>query len=133
LDGFSLPPDEIVVGETNEKNTSIRNLLKKINFLESSGLASYKDKTYLHNRLAMPFATIIMCMLGMPFAIAVRKKSKALNIILALVLAFAYWTIMSMSLTAGQTGSLSPLLAGWGITVICAVLVITEFKLMKIY
>lgn len=129
---FNLKPKEIIVGKSEANTAGILELYKKINFLKKSGLVSFKEQTILHNRLAMPFVTILMCMLGMPFAAVVRKRGKIVNIILSLVMAFGFWTIMSMISTAGETGSLSPFIAGWGVSIACAVVVFIEYKLMKV-
>ncbi len=129
---FTTAPKQIIVGEISESNISLKDLNRKIKFLNRSGLVNYKERTFFHNRLAMPITTLLMCMLTMPFAIVVRKKSKALNIIIALVLAFGFWSLSSLAVTAGESGMLSPLVAAWGLCGICAIVVFVEYRVMKI-
>ncbi|ACC97678.1 Permease YjgP/YjgQ family protein [Elusimicrobium minutum Pei191] len=129
---LKVAPKDISVGDIEEKAISVRELLKKISFLGRSGLVTYKEKTNLHNKLAMPVMTIIMCLIGMPFAVTVRKRGKVINIIAALVMSFSFWWVMTMASTAGQNGILSPFIAGWGIVVLAAAAVFIEFKIMKI-
>ncbi|MDR0291708.1 MAG: LptF/LptG family permease [Elusimicrobium sp.] len=128
---LKISPANISVGETDE-NTTIRELLKKISFLGRSGLVTYKEKTDLHNKLATPVMTVLMCLLGMPFATTMRKKGKVINIIAALVMSFSFWWVMTMAATAGKSGLLSPWAAGWGVVIVCFTAVLIQFKLMKI-
>jgi len=132
LAAFSVPPKQIIVGDVSETSISIKDLLRKIKFLRKSGLADYKERTYLHNKLAMPLSTLLMCMLVMPFAVVTRKRNKAVSIIFALALAFAYWTVSSLAVTAGENGMLNPVAASWGIAAVCAVIVFIQYRLMKI-
>jgi len=128
---LKIKPENISVGDSDE-NSTIRDLLKKISFLGRSGLVTYKEKTDLHSKLATPVMTILMCLLGMPFATAVRKKGKVINIIAALVMSFAFWWVMTMAATAGKSGLMSPVIAGWGVVFIIFAAVVVEFKFMKI-
>ncbi|MGB2578486.1 lipopolysaccharide export system permease protein [Elusimicrobium simillimum] len=132
LSPLKIAPEDISVGSTEEKTYSIKQLLKKIDFLKRSGLVSYKETTNLHNKIAMPFMTVLMCLLGMPFAITVRKKGKIVNMIAAMVMSFTFWWVMTMAVTAGENGVLSPVVAGWGIVVLCAAAVLIEFRIMKV-
>ncbi len=104
----------------------------RINFLKTSGLTNFKERTFLNAKLAAPFATIIMCLLGMPLAIAVKRSSKLFNIIAAVAIGFSFWWIVSMLSSAGQSGMLSPLLAGWLPVIVFAAIAAAEFKILKI-
>ena len=128
---LTIKPQNISVGDSDETST-IRDLLKKISFLGRSGLVTYKEKTNLHAKLATPVMTVLMCLLGMPFAAKARKKGKVINIIAALVMSFAFWWIMTMAATAGKSGMLSPVIAGWGVVFVCAAAVLAQFRLMKV-
>ena len=128
----SLNPDEMSVDRTDGKLLSIRELAKRIRFFKHSGLASYSAQTMLQSKLATPFVTLIMCLLGMPFAISMRRKSKILNIIASLVIAFTFWWLISMFTSIGENGYINPFLAGWGPVLFFSVLVFFEFKWLKL-
>lgn len=129
---FTTPPQDMAVGKEEDKLLSIRDLTTKINFYSESGLSHYAAETVRQSKLATPFVTVIMCLLGMPFAISTRRKSKILNIIASLVIAFAFWWLMSMVSSMGQNGYLNPYLAGWGPVLIFGTAVWLEFKWMKL-
>ncbi len=129
---FTTPPQNMAVSKAEDKLLSIRDLTTKINFYSHSGLAHYSAETARQAKLATPFVTVIMCLLGMPFAISTRRKSKILNIILSLVIAFAFWWLISMSTSIGQNGYINPYLAGWGPVVFFGFAAFFEFKWLKL-
>lgn len=129
---FTTPPNRMAVDKADDKLLSIRNLTTKIDFYRQSGLAHYSAETNRQAKLATPFVTVVMCLLGMPFAISTRRKSKILNIIMSLVIAFAFWWLISMATSIGQNGYINPFVAGWGPVLIFGLVVWIEFKWMKL-
>ena len=127
-----LDPSDMAIDRTDSKLLSIRELYKRIHFFKKSGLSSYAAQTMLQFKLATPFVTLIMCLLGMPFAISVRRKSKILNIIASLVIAFTFWWLITMFTSIGENGYINPYLAGWGPVLVFAVVVFFEFKWLKL-
>lgn len=128
----SLHPEEMSVDRTENKLLSIRDLYKRIRFFKRSGLSSYAAQTMLQSRLATPFVTLIMCLLGMPFAISMRRKSKILNIIASMVIAFTFWWLISMFTSIGENGYINPFIAGWGPVLFFGGVVYVEFKWLKL-
>lgn len=129
---FSVPPDQIAVGSAKASYLSISDLLRRIKFLKASGLTSYQEETFLNAKLAAPFATVIMCLLGMPFAIALKRSSKLLNIVAAIAIGFTFWWIVSMLTSAGQSGMINPIVAGWLPVGLFAIVAYVEFKILRI-
>lgn len=128
----NLNPAEMSVDRTDNKLLSIRDLYKRVHFFKRSGLSSYSAETMLQSKLATPFVTVIMCLLGMPFAISMRRKSKIINIIASMVIAFTFWWLISMFTSIGENGYINPFLAGWGPVLFFSVVVFFEFKWMKL-
>lgn len=125
-------PDQMSLGRVDEDIMSIRDLTKRIKFHKLTGLSSHSAETFRQSKLATPFATLIMCLLGMPFAISTRRKSKILNIIASMVIAFTFWWLISMCTSIGENGYLNPFLAGWGPVLVFGPLVFLEFRWMKL-
>ncbi|MDR1684817.1 MAG: LptF/LptG family permease [Elusimicrobiota bacterium] len=132
LSDYAVPPQDISVGGMEGALLSVPALIKRIEFLETSGLSAYKEHTLLHTRLAAPFAAVIMCLLGMPLAIALKRSSKILNIVCAVAIGFGFWWIVSILSSAGQSGMLNPALAGWLPVAVFAAVAWAEFKILKI-
>lgn len=129
---LTMPPQDMSVSRTEAKLLSIRDLSTRIQFFKSSGLASYSAETERQAKLATPFVTLIMCLLGMPFAISMRRKSKILNILASMVIAFTFWWLISMFTSIGENGYINPYVAGWGPVVFFAAVVVGEFKWLRL-
>lgn len=127
-----MQPKDMSINRTENKLLSIRGLTKRINFFKRTGLASYSAETERQAKLATPFVTLIMCLLGMPFAISLKRKSKILNIIASMVIAFTFWWLISMITSIGENGYINPYLAGWGPVLIFGAVVFFEFKWLKL-
>ena len=127
-----MQPQDMSLNRTENKLLSIRGLTKRINFFKRTGLASYSAETERQAKLATPFVTLIMCLLGMPFAISLKRKSKILNIIASMVIAFTFWWLISMITSIGENGYINPYLAGWGPVIIFGAVVFFEFKWLKL-
>ena len=129
---LTLAPSEMSISSTDGKLMSLRELNRRISFFKRTGLVTYVAETQRQSKLSTPFVTVIMCLLGMPFAISTRRKSKILNIIASMVIAFTFWWLMSMVTSLGENGYVNPFLAGWGLVLIFSVVIFFEFKWLKL-
>ena len=72
--------------------------------------------TDYYGRLAFPFVTIIMVIVGIALSLrrsGVRGGSMAIGIGQAFVVGFCYWTTHSIAIALGRGGLLAPMLAWW--------------------
>jgi lipopolysaccharide export system permease protein len=81
------------------------------------GSQAARLKTDYHSRIAFPFVTVIMVLVGI--ALSLRRSgtrgggSMAMGIGQALGVGFCYWTTHSIAIALGRGGVLTPLIAGW--------------------
>ena len=68
----------------------------------------------MHNRLALPWACLAVTLLGVPFGSQTGRRGATMGIMLFFVLFFSTYVLMSIGLSLGKNGYLSPWLAGWG-------------------
>lgn len=66
-----------------------------------------------HHRLAMPWACLIVTMIGIPFGAQTARRGAFLGVALTLGLFFAYYALMNVALAMGKKMTIDPLLAGW--------------------
>jgi len=75
----------------------------------------------MHSRMSLPFASLIMAFLGIPFALrSGRSSGIAVGIGVSLGIGFAYFVTNAFVLSFGQTGVFPPLVAAWAANVIFA-------------
>lgn len=84
----------------------------------------YDDTRYLaqlHSRISLPFASLVMAFLGIPFALrGGRTSGIAVGIALSLGIGFAYFAVNAVLLSFGQAGVLPPLVSAWAANFIFA-------------
>jgi lipopolysaccharide export LptBFGC system permease protein LptF len=67
----------------------------------------------LHQKVSFPFVTIIMTLIGVPFAVTTGRRGALYGIGVGIALAMVYWTANNVFGAVGDAGLLSPVLAAW--------------------
>ena len=96
-------PDEMSLVET-------RRYLRQVRFL---GASPREAQTALHSKISYPFSNLILCLLGVPLSLRLRRSHRAAAAAVALAVGLVYVWFMEMSKTLGVAGRLSPPLAAW--------------------
>ncbi len=82
--------------------------------LRSDGYEADEYIVDLQAKLSLPFISVIMTIIGIPFALTrQRAGSLAVGIGLSIVIGFCYWITLAFSLSLGHVGVLPPLVAAW--------------------
>ena len=69
-------------------------------------------KVELYQRFTMPFASLVIILLGIPFSLMVKKRSSGLaSVGIAIMVGFLYYVVNAVSIAFGKSGVLTPLLA----------------------
>jgi lipopolysaccharide export system permease protein len=67
-----------------------------------------------HLRLAVPWACVILALLGTSFGASQRGRAgSGLAFFISLLIVFAYYVLMSLCRALGEAGNLAPVLAAW--------------------
>lgn len=80
------------------------------------GSQAARFKTDYYSRIAFPFVTVIMVLVGIALSLrrsGTRGGSMTMGIGQALAVGFCYWTTHSIAIALGRGGVLTPLIAGW--------------------
>jgi lipopolysaccharide export system permease protein len=80
------------------------------------GFQATRLQTDYYSRIAFPFVTLIMVLVGVALSLrrsGVRGGGMAIGIGQALAVGFCYWTTNSIAIALGRGGALTPLIAGW--------------------
>jgi LPS export ABC transporter permease LptG/LPS export ABC transporter permease LptF len=81
--------------------------------LAAGGLNTADTRVELARRLAFPFVTLVMTVLGISFGVSTGKRGALYGVGLALLLGVGYWLIDTFFVAIGQAGLLSPWFAAW--------------------
>lgn len=114
------------LADYNEEPDDFLNEIKDPQFLSSRELVEFiktrtqlsedrrtQIKVDLHNRLAMPWMSLIVALLGIPFGTQTARKGTFAGVALCIGLFFGYYFLINVGLWAGKKLLIPPLIAGW--------------------
>src|SRR5262245_6327141 len=114
---LTLIPDDFTTWLASESEAmTFREIREHTSRLYQSGSQIARLKTDYYGRIAFPFVTIIMVLVGIALSLrrsGTRGGSMAMGIGQALVIGFCYWATHSIAIAFGRGGALPPMVAGW--------------------
>ena len=107
-------PDYFVREVKESSKMTYMELSQYLNDLQEAGLEVDHLWTDLHTKIAFPFVSLIMTILGVPFALSIGRKGALHGIAVGVFLGIFYWGAFGVFGVLGTNGLLAPLLAAWG-------------------
>jgi LPS export ABC transporter permease LptG/LPS export ABC transporter permease LptF len=107
------PPSYFAKEERESDTLSFRELKAHISSLESLGLDVTRLRVELHRKIAFPTVSVIMTLIGVPFAFVVARKGALYGIAISVIIAIVYWACLAIFETLGSNAYLPPSLAAW--------------------
>lgn len=108
------------------------NFFELNSFIEKEKMKGSKNLVFYliekHKRIAFPFATIILTLVGVAMASRKVKGGIGLHLGFGLLISFAYILFMQISTTFATNGDLSPLIAVWIPNIIFSLLAIYTLR-----
>jgi lipopolysaccharide export system permease protein len=110
-------PDDLLKQKATISSMNIRQLESYISRFKSSGAVAALNslKVDLHQKIAYPFACIVIIFVGLPFALSSgrRKGLTFASVGIALLIGFLFFVVNSVGLALGKGGALPPVAAAW--------------------
>jgi LPS export ABC transporter permease LptG/LPS export ABC transporter permease LptF len=78
------------------------------------GFETTRFKVDLAYKISFPLVSLIMTLLGIPFAFSMGKRGTLVGIGLSIVIAMVYWGTIGVFKSLGYVSFLNPFLAAWG-------------------
>ncbi len=103
------------------KEMSTPELLKTLRYLRSTGAPTLDAESEIHTRFAMPFACLIIGLIGATLGIRRSRTGKSAGIVVALMVFFVYYIILGTGKNFAEAGKLSAMAAYWMPNVFMAV------------
>lgn len=88
-------------------------LIQEIKRLRLEGKTVFRYETELHKRLSIPFACILLGLIGAPLGIRRSRSGKSGGIAIALLVFLVYFIILSVATNLAETGTLPAYQAYW--------------------
>jgi lipopolysaccharide export system permease protein len=89
-------------------------LRRRINELTRKGIDASHFLVDLHLKLALPFASAVLAFVAVPIGGKLRRHPSMAAIVgVGTLIGFAYWVLLGLANSLGQTGTLPPMIAAW--------------------
>ena len=111
----ALPEEPAYFKKENRQSSemSFIELSRYIHDLGQSGFDTMRLRVQLDHKLAYPLITLIMAVLGVPFALSMGKRGSLTGIAAAVGMAIAYWVVEGIFEAMGNVNMLPAFLAAW--------------------
>jgi len=95
------------------EDMTYRELQRYIVELQSTGYDASRYVVDLHGKISFPFVSMVMVIIGFPFALKSPRSGTTVSIGLSIFIGFTYWIILNLGLSLGHAQLLPPLLSAW--------------------
>jgi LPS export ABC transporter permease LptF/LPS export ABC transporter permease LptG len=112
------PATHFVTEAPEPDRMNFADLRDYIQGLMARGYNVLEYQVELQRKIAFPFVTIIMTLIAVPFAVMTGRRGAMYGIGAGIVLALAYWTMISVFAAIGTAGLVPPILAAWAANLI---------------
>jgi len=126
LGRLSITPADIEEKQRKPDEMNYIELREFIRNQERAGQDTSRWMVDFHNKVAFPFASVIVVLFGVPFASIKRRGGLAIDFGVCLAVTFIYLGFMKTSHVFGYNGDLNPLLTAWLANIIFLVLAIVN-------
>jgi LPS export ABC transporter permease LptF/LPS export ABC transporter permease LptG len=82
--------------------------------VRAMGFATGRLRAELGQKTAMPFVSLVMALLAVPFGFRMGRKGTLVGVGISVVIAMAYWGTFAVFRSLGAAGALPPALGAWG-------------------
>lgn len=118
---LNLKIEDLKVVDKYADNMGFLRLREYVRKLRKGGYETTRYEAQMHAKVSLPFASLIMAFLGIPFALrGGRSSGIALGIGASIGIGFAYFIINAMLVSFGQSGVLPPIVSAWAANLIFA-------------
>ncbi len=107
------PPADLIPRPINPDEMSLREVRAYSKRVGRFGGSPREYEVAEQTKVAYPFANIVICALGIPIALRLRRSSRVISFCAALGLSFAYLWFMEIGRAMGVSGALPPWAAAW--------------------
>jgi lipopolysaccharide export system permease protein len=113
-----VPPRNLVTRTKSADEMSLRELLQYSKRMHHLGVSPREFRVEAHAKLAYPFTNLIICALGIPVALRLRRSGKVASFAVALCLSLLYLWVIELGKALGYGGRLPPFVSAWAANIV---------------
>jgi lipopolysaccharide export system permease protein len=117
-------PEDFIYEDRKPDDMTHSEILRRIRHLNELGVPSFKEQVALQLQFALPFANVMVILLGIPFAISSLQKGNVRSVAYALGATFLYWGTVSVFQSYGEQGHLPGWVSAWAANFIFGILAV---------
>ncbi len=107
-------PNDFKIMQKDAEKMGFFDLWKYINKIQKEGYDATRYLVDLHGKLAFPFVTLILVLIGISFSTRSERQGGVMQSVgIGIIIGFSYWIVHAFSLSLGRSGVLPPILSAW--------------------
>ena len=116
------PPDYFAAEIRKPRAMSFGELSEYIRGVRESGQSAPALEVALHNRIAFPFASLVMALVALPFAFRLERRGALYGLGVAIGLGVVFMAVFALFRTLGEVGTFPAIVAVWSPNTLFAML-----------
>jgi len=110
---IAITPRDVSGRSKDTEQMNFNELLEYINKQKRFGNDVSEEQVRLHQKLAIPFASLIFVFFGIPLGLRPQRSSSSVGMGISIIVIFFYYILLSLGMWMGLQQLLSPFLAAW--------------------
>lgn len=110
---LDLSPEEIERSGRDPDTMGVFEILRQISLVSLQGGDVHPLWISFHTRLAFPWATVVLALVGATLGVRPHRSGAGIGVGLSVLVAFAYYVVMSFSRALAQGGNIPVVVGAW--------------------
>lgn len=107
-------PNDFKIMQKDAEKMGFFDLWKYVNKIQSEGYDATRYQVDLHGKLAFPFVTLILVLIGISFSTRSERQGGVMQSVgIGIIIGFSYWIVHAFSMSLGRSGILPAILSAW--------------------
>lgn len=106
-------PATISSEQKKPEEMSIKELKLRIKTLKGESIPTSECEVEMHKKVSIPMASLVFALIGTPLGLQPQRSSSSIGLGISIIIIFIYYTIMSVTLSLGQGGTIPAVWGAW--------------------
>jgi lipopolysaccharide export system permease protein len=107
-------PNDFKIMQKDAEKMGFFDLRKYVKKIQAEGYDATRYLVDLHGKLAFPFVTLILVIIGISFSLRQERHGGVMQSVgIGIIIGFSYWIVHAFSMSLGRSGILPAILSAW--------------------